>query len=802
VRPVWSAPSGRYHERRILTLEVYVRVRLLLVSLLLLFAVVVTDAQRPPQPASQLPIRRVVLYKSGVGYFEHVGSVTGAGDVAIQFTTAQLNDVLKSLTALDLDGGAIANISYNSVAPIEQRLAALRLPLGDDADPQQFYEALRGSRLEIRAGATVFEGRLLAVQTRPRTRNGVAETIDELTLVTDDGSVKRVELGPEVTVRLADRDLRADVSSYLSIVGSERGDDSRRMTISTTGNGTRRLFVSYISEVPIWKSTYRLVLPDGNGRPVLQGWAIVDNTVGQDWSNVELSLVAGAPQSFIQNISQPYYAQRPVVPLPRAVLLAPQTHAPTLTGGTGIVRGMVADPTGAPLPGVTVSLIDRSGSAVATTVTGASGAYSLTGPAGEYTLRAELRGFDSFATGVSVAGGTTQESTINLSVGGLSETVMVTANEAPSAAPGTARKTVAGRVGGVVGGLPTPPPPPPNIAEQVAASGASANAQELGDLFEYKLKQPVTIGKNQSALVPILNSPVDAERVSLWTRGEGSGRPLRSVWLTNSSELTLDGGTFSVIDANAFAGEGLIEPLKPGEKRLVSYGSDLAVLVSASQANAPRHVSTLTAHDGVLTAASEERATWNYRVRNEDTSGRTIIIEHPIRSGWTLGAEPAIAESTPSAARYRLPVAAKKDAVLALTERRVLRTSYRLTDIDDRTIVMLVQSGAPDAKLRAELRPLIDKRAELSAADARAASINQAIAAIGRDQERVRENMKALRGSAEEKALLQRYTRELNDQEDKLAQLKTDLQHATADRDARRTELNALANKLSFEVGG
>jgi hypothetical protein len=455
-----------------------VRARLLLVFLLLLSAVVVTDAQRPADPATQLPVRRVVLYKSGIGYFEHLGSVSGAADVAIQFTTAQLNDVLKSLTTLDLDGGSIANISYNSVAPIDQRLAALRLPLGDDADPLQFYNALRGSRLEVRSGTSTFEGRLLAIEQRPRTRNGAAETVDELTLVSDDGSVKRVDLGPDVTVKLADRDVRSDVSSYLTIVGSERGDDSRRMTISTNGTGTRRLFVSYISEVPIWKSTYRLVLPEGSGKPVLQGWAIVDNTVGQDWSNVELSLVAGAPQSFIQNISQPYYAQRPVVPLPRAVLLAPQTHAPTLTGGTAVIRGIVHDAQGDALAGATVRAVDENGATVATVVVNATGAFTLNVPAGSYTLRTELSGFATNEQNVAVSGGSTERTDIALNAGSLSEAVDVTSNAgAPSAAPvRAARKSIGGIVGGVVGGLPAAPPPAVNFAAQTAAAGSAANA--------------------------------------------------------------------------------------------------------------------------------------------------------------------------------------------------------------------------------------------------------------------------------------------------------------------------------------
>src|SRR5262245_16552635 len=122
------------------------------------------EAQRAPAPeTTDLPVRRVILYKSGVGFFEHVGSITGNTPVAIQFTTAQLNDVLQSLTALDLDGGSIANISYNSVAPIEQRLSALRTPIRGNADRQQLLHALRGARVVVRSGTTETFGRIFSV---------------------------------------------------------------------------------------------------------------------------------------------------------------------------------------------------------------------------------------------------------------------------------------------------------------------------------------------------------------------------------------------------------------------------------------------------------------------------------------------------------------------------------------------------------------------------------------------------------------------------------------------------------------
>jgi hypothetical protein len=783
---------------------VSVRARLLVLGLFVL-AIAGLDAQQAQRPAreaeaAELPVRRVILYKSGVGYFQHVGSIAGDARVAIQFTTAQLNDVLQSLTALDLDGGSIANISYNSVAPIEQRLAALRLPLGSNTDRLEFYRMLRGARVEVRGATVTSTGRILTVEQKTRTRNGGSEAVIELTLVSDEGAVRTIELMPGTSVHLAERDVREDLSSYLGIVASSRGEDVRRMVLTASGAGTRRLFVSYISEVPIWKSTYRLVLPADARKPVLQGWAVVDNTVGQDWTNVELSLVAGAPQSFVQEISQPYYARRPVVPLPPAFLLQPQTHAPTLTAGESGVRGTVRDASGSVIPGATVRLLDAGGNTVADDVTDASGAYACDAAPGAYTLRVELPGFQTFSRPVTLAARAGQRIDVTMQVGALSEAVTIAADSASRGVGGG--RGGAGRAFGGLAAAPAPPPPPAPRIDFTPPLSPAATAQDLGDLFEYKLTQPVTIRKNESALVPILNATVDAERVSIWSRGAGSGRPLRGVWLTNSSTLTLDGGSFSVVDNDTFAGQGLLDSLKPGEKRLVSYGADLAVLVKAAQADSPGRVVKIVAQNGVLIASQEERATWNYTARNEDSSARTLIVEHPIRPGWTVASEPAAAETSPTAVRYRLALPAKQEATLTVTERRAGDTTYRLADFDDRAITVLVRSGASEASLRRALQPLIDKRVEIAAADARLAAVNAQIAEIDRDQQRLRENMKALRGSAEERALTQRYTRQLAEQEDRLAALRDELKKATADRDARRRELAELASRLTFEIGG
>ncbi len=265
----------------------------------------------------------MVLYKNGVGYFEHTARVHGTQDLSIDFTTAQLNDVLKSLTAVDLGDGRVSSVRYNSIAPLDERLKSLRLPFGEQVTQAEYLIALRGARIEVRSGSVTATGRLLSVEKirKQRVRDDF-EDVTTFSLVTDAGEMRNFDLGAGTSVRIAERELTDEVGRYLSLIGSSRSRDVRRMSFTAAGSGDRDIFVSYISEVPVWKSTYRILLPEKpNEKPLLQGWAIVDNTIGEDWKDVQLSLVAGAPQSFIQDISQPFYARRPVVPLPESVML-------------------------------------------------------------------------------------------------------------------------------------------------------------------------------------------------------------------------------------------------------------------------------------------------------------------------------------------------------------------------------------------------------------------------------------------------------------------------------------------------
>jgi hypothetical protein len=272
-------------------------------------------AQETAQVTKDLPVRKVVLYKNGVGYFEHAGTVTGNQRVAIDFTSPQLNDVLQSLTVLDEGGGRIAGVNYNSTTPLAEQLKSLSLGMTDDPTSTELFQALRGQRVEVIGGpGGAITGRLLSIESRTeKTGGGDATTVEKfyLTLIAASGAVRVIELTPALSVRPLDANLQGQLDRYLELLSTTHSTGLRHLTLDAIGQGQRELRVSYISEVPVWKSTYRIVFPrTPNGSATMQGWAVVDNTVGADWDNVQLSLVAGAPQSFIQPLSQPLYMRR------------------------------------------------------------------------------------------------------------------------------------------------------------------------------------------------------------------------------------------------------------------------------------------------------------------------------------------------------------------------------------------------------------------------------------------------------------------------------------------------------------
>ncbi len=311
----------------------------------------------------------------------------------------------------------------------------------------------------------------------------------------------------------------------------------------------------------------------------------------------------------------------------------------------------------------------------------------------------------------------------------------------------------------------------------------------------------MTIHKNQSALVPIIQSNVEAEKVSLWNPSLGSGRPLRALWLTNTSALTLDGGSFSVLEDETFAGEGLMDPLKAGEKRLLSYAADLGLRVTTSVGSEADRVRRVRIVHGVMYQTNEVREKKTYTVRNEDTSARTLIIEHPLRPGWSLSAgAPKADETSADYYRFRLEIEPKSTATITVPESQPVQTNVQINNINSDQIAFYLQQRSISPEIEAALRGVIAQKDRVAGFEAEATQRKAELESIYDDQQRLRENLKSLKGSAEERALTQRYLQRLNDQETRLETIQKEIADFEKKQEEAQAELDAMIERISFDV--
>jgi hypothetical protein len=702
--------------------------------------------------SAQLPVTRVSLYKNGVGFFEHSGRVTGDQSVTIDFTTAQLNDVLQSLTAIDLNGGRIAGAGYNSTTPLEQQLKALPLALGEDPSAVDFYNAIRGARVEVRGPGATISGRLLNIENVETPQKDGQPTGEKrlITVIGESGEVRTVELTPATSVTLLDADLHRDVTRYLELLASTRNQGLRHLTLQDNGTGARELHVSYISEVPIWKSTYRILFTepkpgaDANKQTAtLQGWSVVDNTTGADWINVQLSLIAGAPQSFIQPLSVPYYSRRPEIGLPQEAQLTPQTHE----------SGELAGPMPAPPP----AAASMMGSARGTGMGSGNGSGITAGVGGIYGGTGQQNLNQNYVQGranqsVTVTGAAAQLDSIGSTLGGYIE------NENYQ-----------------------------NLALNSIAPNATTAA--FDDYFAYNLTEPITIRKNESAMVPILQTKIDAERVTLWSRQNPV--PLRALWITNTSNLTLDRGSFSIVEDGNFGGEGLLDPIHPAEKRLLSYAVDQAIRVSTESQHDTTRVTTVTAAKGVLILRNKQTTEITYVVHNAATDSRTVVIEHPIRQSYVLDSDPKPVETTPTLYRYRVITGPGETVRLHVGETHPGAATYQLTNFNDNVLTLILNQTNNSAAIKQALEPILDARRLVADKQSIVDQANSNMTDLRSDEERQRANVTAL--ASADKPSRERFVHDLNATEDQIAAAQTNL---TAAQTSLQAAKDALANKI------
>jgi hypothetical protein len=319
----------------------------------------------PPstQPVADLPVKEVVLFSSGVGYFEHYGTVQGDGSTELHFKTTQINDILKSLVLQDLDGGKVAAVTYPSQDPIAKTLKSFQVDITANPPLADLFNQLRGAKVTITVNGENTTGVILGVEKKRVVVKG--EKSDDQTAwasvlnLVSGGKIVSQAMDPISSYELDDPALQVELNKALIALAGARDQDKKPAKINFTGQGQRHVRLGYVVETPIWKASYRLILGDtadktaAATRPsladgTLQGWAIVENQTDNDWNNVQLSLVSGRPISFIEDLYQPLYVPRPVVDPELFASLRPQTYAGGVQGQAGKADATTLRPAAAP----------------------------------------------------------------------------------------------------------------------------------------------------------------------------------------------------------------------------------------------------------------------------------------------------------------------------------------------------------------------------------------------------------------------------------------------------------------------
>ncbi len=328
----------------------------------------------------------------------------------------------------------------------------------------------------------------------------------------------------------------------------------------------------------------------------------------------------------------------------------------------------------------------------------------------------------------------------------------------------------------------------------------AATGKEVGDLFEYRIARPVTVRRNRSALIPILQTRMDGERVSIYREADRADRPMSGVRLKNTSPLTLEGGALTVIEGDAYAGEALVERLKPGEERFISFAVDLATLVTATKNGGREPVFLVRVLDGVFQAHYYQAENKTYAITNQTDKPRTVYVEHPLRDGWRLTEETIKpVEKTADAYRFRVELEPRETVQLKVGERQALMDQYAISHLTPRDLGLFVSRRYLDQMSQTALEKIISVKTEIAAIAAAVEGLDREAAEIEKDQNRLRENIKALNETADARGLIARYIAKANEQETRMEQLTAERRSKAAARQQLQLQLDTAIRSLALD---
>jgi len=676
--------------------------RLLLVSFLLV------PWSALAEEGATVPLSKISLYSSGVGYFQHDGTVNNRTQLDLRLHTNQINDMLKSLVVQDFGGGKVSTVTYGSRDPVTKTLGSFGINLNGNPTLGQILTQVRGEPVEVTAPNPIV-GTLLGVEKKTESigEGSQHRVVDQeyITLLTEDG-IRALSLANVQRIKLTNATLNAELQQALAALAMNHDAQKKTVSITFDGTGSRQARVSYLTETPVWKTTYRLVLNDDKA-PYLQGWAIVENQTPQDWRNVTLSLVSGRPISFAMDLYQPLYNPRPVVQPELYANLRPQIYGDAMDE----LKPMASAP-------------------------------SARSEAKKERFLSKVT--QGVATGRANAAAET--AVVDMGIGSLEEGVVST-----------------------------------------------AMAEDKGELFEYRIDQPVTLAKHQSALLPIIGQTLQGQKVSLYNQSVNAKHPLNGYRLKNTSPLHLMQGPITLFDSGAYAGDARIEDLPPGQDRLISYALDLKTEVEPKLEGGTQELTMVSLKKGTMLISRRLVEDRIYLVKNRDAKPKTVLIEQPYRPDWKLAEPKEPTEQTRDMYRFSVAVDPGKSATIRVKETLPIQDSILLMESGIDQILHYQQAKEVGSKVKEALQRVVQLRGKLDDARAQRIRLDQRTAEITTEHTRIRENMQRLQHNSD---LYNRYVKKLDQQETELENLRKEIERLKNTEEEHRRELQNYVMNL------
>ncbi len=630
-----------------------------------------------------LDLHHVVLYRSGVAYFERTGTLDG-DTLRLAIRRDQINDVLKSLTVVERGSGRAVSVSLplDPEAWASAALASLRPGAGNLA---RVLDGLRGADVVLHTRRGRVAGRIVMVEKirdEPDPDQGknasgtvlVERTRDHrVTLLRGDRMVV-TRLSKVTGITLRNRELAMHLHRRLDAAAGEGMFERIEIELRLTGARSHDLLVSYVVGAPMWRPTYRVVLPEGGkGTALLQGWAVVDNISGEDWNGVTMALTAGEPIAFRYDLHTPQHVPRtdltPAGRRRRAAVALGETSWDEAPAGAGVPEA----------PGKMAPMEEDA------------------------ALIEDEAGVDAMPSPSRSGGGGSAVSTRTLE---------------RRARPKSKRRA------GALADVPAPEPPRLDADSLARSLQVKARAKQVSGLTRYDLGDPVTVPNGTATLVAILNAKVQAEETFLFRPG-GSGpgyeqNPYRVVRFKNSTPFALEPGPISIYAGGSFVGEGMSETVSTGTSATIPFAVEPSILVTSRTQHSGDEMKLIRIVRGVMEVESFARTTTTWDARAQHENGFRLLIRHTkAGSNYDIVDPPKGTERLPDA--YLVPIQVpkgKRTGTVTVTEQTPSRTTLSIWNARaPKLLERLLVGGELTAAQRKLLQPVVDLRLQIGRID-------------------------------------------------------------------------------------